>query len=109
MSDPGYQFSLKEGANLLQGSAAAQGSYRDSGTLKGLMAYGQDRAKTQYADVYGRAAQSHGINYQTAKDKFAPRYGSWQTQYSGNLQKYLQRENNIYGLLNQPAPQYPGY
>ena len=120
MADPGYQFSLREGADAIQRSAAAQGLLRSSGTLKGLIDYGQDRATQQYGDVYNRAAQTFATNYGIAKDEFAPQYGSWQTnyagnlakwqtQYGGNLQKYLQKEQNIYDLLNMPPPAYPGY
>lgn len=128
MSDPGYQFALKEGANQLQGSAAAQGLLRSSGTLKDLMKYGQDAAATQYGNVYNRAANTYNTNLGLAKDIFAPQYGSWQTQYAGDLSKwttgyqgdlskwttryqgdlskYLQREGNIYGLLNPAMPSY---
>jgi hypothetical protein len=126
MADPGYQFSLGEGIKGLEQSAAARGTLRTGGTLKDIIGYGQDRATQQYGDVYNRAANTFGINYQGKKDEFAPQYGGWQTMYGGDLQKYLQqqqsdlsrwqtkyggdlskylqREGNIYGLLNQPQP-----
>jgi hypothetical protein len=117
MADPGYQFALKQGADTLQSSAMARGIGRTSGTLKDLINYGQEAAATQYGNVYNRALSSWGANYQGEKDAFAPQYGGWQTQfqagenrwgtqYGGDLAKYLNRENNIYGLLNQPAPTY---
>lgn len=139
ISDPGYQFALKEGADQLQHSAAARGVLRTSGTLKDLMNYGQQAAAQQYQNVFNRDLQAWGANYQGQKDQFAPQYGAWQTQYGGDLSKwstqyggdltkwqtqyggdlsrwttgqnignaqYLNRENNIYGLLNQPAPTY---
>ena len=102
MADPGYQFALREGNQRLQGSAAAGGVLRTSGTLKDLMSYGQDMATQQYGNVYGR-------QYALAKDKFAPQYGSWQTTYDAALRKYLQREQNIYGLINSPEPTAPSY
>ncbi len=110
MSDPGYEFALKEGQKQLEGSAWAKGLGRSSGTLKDLIGYGQDMAQTQYGNVYNR-------QYALAKDVFAPQYGSWQTaydaalakwqaKYGGDLQKYLQKEQNIYGLLNPSFPTY---
>ena len=106
MADPGYQFALKEGAGALENSALARGVGRTSGTLKDLMNYGQGMAAQQYQNVYNRAANTYGINLGTAKDIFAPQYGSWQTVYGGDLQKYLQKEGNIYGLLNPTMPSY---
>jgi hypothetical protein len=102
MSDPGYQFALQQGNKSLQGSAAAGGVLRTSGTLKDLMSYGQDMATQQYGNVYNR-------QYALAKDQFAPQYGSWQTTYDAQLRKYLQREQNIYGLVNSPEPGAPSY
>ena len=102
MADPGYQFALREGNQRLEGSAAAGGVLRTSGTLKDLMSYGQDMATQQYGNVYGR-------QYALAKDKFAPQYGSWQTTYDAALRKYLQKEQNIYGLINSPEPAAPSY
>ena len=102
MADPGYQFALREGNQRLEGSAAAGGVLRTSGTLKDLMSYGQDMATQQYGNVYGR-------QYALAKDKFAPQYGSWQTTYDAALRKYLQKEQNIYGLVNSPEPAAPSY
>lgn len=107
MADPGYQFALKEGLGSMEKSAAAKGVLRTSGTLKDMMQWGQGAAAQQYGDVYNRALQTFGTNYGIAKDVFAPQYGSWQTIYGGNLQKYLNKENNIYGLLNQPPPTPP--
>jgi len=109
VSDPGYQFALKEGMGALQGSQAAAGVLRTGGSLQDLIDYGQQAGAQQYGNVYNRALQTYGTNLGTAKDIFAPRYGSWETQYGGNLQKYLQRENNIYGLINTPPPAYPVY
>lgn len=130
-NDPGYQFALQQGEQQLQQSAAAKGTLRTGGTLKDILDYGQQAATQQYGNVYNRAANTFGINYQGAKDEFAPQYGGWSTMYGGDLQKYLQaqnaalsqwstryggdlskylqRENNIYGLINTPAPAPPSY
>lgn len=118
MNDPGYQFRLKQGADLLQHSQAAQGMARTGGSLAGLMQYGQDAASTEYGNAFNRALQGWGANYQGQKDQFAPQYGAWQTMfganedrwrtmYGGDLSKYLQKEGNIYGLINTPPPSAP--
>ena len=101
-------------------SAAARGTQFTGGTMQDLIDYGQDAGAQQYQNVFDRSAQAYGINRDTARDRFAPQYGSWQqqfgagenrwqTRYGGNLSKYLNNQNQIYGALNQPMPQYPGY
>jgi hypothetical protein len=101
----------------MQRSAAAQGLLRSGGTLKDIIKYGQGMGAQQYQNAFNRAAQSYGINRETAQAMFAPRYSSWETEYGGNLQKwltkyggelqkYLTRENQIYGLLNPTLPSY---
>lgn len=120
LSDPGYQFALQQGQEALEGSAAARGTLRTGGTLRDLVDYGQQAAQQQYGDVYNRALQGYGANVGAMQAEFAPQfqayqqqqdlgYNRWATQYGGNLQKYLQREGNIFGLLNTPPPAYPGY
>lgn len=111
LASPGYQFRLGEGTKALERSAAAKGTLRTGGTLKDIMDYGQKTAADEYANVFGRALQGWGVNYQGQQDVFAPQYGAWQTQYTTEqdaaLRRYLQREQNIYGLIAQPAPAYP--
>jgi hypothetical protein len=71
--------------------------------------YGQQAASQEYGNIFNRGLQTWGAQYQGQKDAFAPQYGSWSTVYGADLSKYLQKENNIYGLLNQPAPVPPYY
>lgn len=89
-SDPGYQFAFDEGQRALEQSAAARGLLRTGGTLQDLVDYGQGMGAQQYQNVWNRW------------------YAPWQTQYQGNLQKYLQREGNIFSLLNAPPWQAYG-
>jgi hypothetical protein len=116
-TDPSYLWRLKEGQNALERSASARGTLRTSGTLKDIIDYGQQAASQEYGNMFDRALQTWGAQYQGEKDAFAPSYGSWQTvygtdfdrwktQFGGDLAKYLQRENNIYGLLSTPPPYY---
>jgi len=121
LNDPGYQFAQRQGEDAITRGASALGTLRTGGTLKDLVGFNQGLATQNYNDAFQRAAATHGLNYQTAKDAFAPQYGAWQlgreqdlsrwtTRYGGNLSKYLQKENNIYGLLGGGGPQqYPVY
>lgn len=108
-TDPSYLFRVKEGQDALERSASARGVLRTSGTLKDILDYGQNAASQEYGNIYNRGLSTWGAQYQGQKDAFAPQYGSWSTVYGGDLSKYLQKENNIYGLLNQPAPVPPYY
>lgn len=68
-SDPGYQFTLQQGQQALQRSAAAQGGLFSSGTLKALANYTTGTANTYFNDAYNRAANTFGINRQSALDR----------------------------------------
>lgn len=105
-NDPSYQFRLAEGNKAIEGSAAAKGLLRTGGTLKDLAGYGQDLASQEYSNMFGRALQGWGANYQGGKDAFAPAYGSWENMQNQALQKYLQRESNVFNLLNPSIPSY---
>lgn len=118
MSDPGYQFALKQANDTMQHSQAAQGMLRTGGSLSDLMNMNQGMAAQQYQNVYNRAANTYGLNYQGAKDEFAPKYGAWElgqnqdlsrwtTNQNTALSKWNTTQNNIYGLVNQPMSPFP--
>lgn len=58
-ADPGYQFSVDEGRRAMERAAAARGVLHTGGTLKDLLAWGQDRGAQQYDKVYGRRLGEH--------------------------------------------------
>lgn len=89
LADPGYQFTLQQGVNALENSAAAKGTLRTGGTLQDIVKYGQDLGSQQYQNVWNRDFQG------------------WQTRYNADLQKWMTRENNITALLNAPPPAAP--
>lgn len=64
-NDPGYQFRLQQGQQALERSAAARGNLLSGGTGKALERYGQDYASNEYGNVYNRALQTYGTNYNT--------------------------------------------
>ena len=105
-SDPSYTFRLNQGLNALQNSAAAKGTVFSGGTSKDIMQYGQDMASQEYQNAYNRAANTWNMNYQPWALGQNLGYGAWTTEQNAALQKYLQQQQNIYGLLNQPMPSY---
>jgi hypothetical protein len=62
-NDPGYQFRLQQGENALQSSAAARGGLLSTGTAKNLTDYAQGAASQEYGNVYNRALQTYGTNF----------------------------------------------
>lgn len=62
-NDPGYQARLQLGTDTLQHSAAARGSVLTGGTAKALDQYAQDYASNEYSNVYNRALNTFGTNY----------------------------------------------
>lgn len=53
-ADPGYQFSLDQGTQALQRSAAAKGGLMSGAALKDLSTYAQGTAGQEYQSVYDR-------------------------------------------------------
>lgn len=62
-NDPGYQARLALGTDALQHSAAARGNVLTGGTAKALDTYAQDYASNEYGNVYNRALNTFGTNY----------------------------------------------
>lgn len=62
-NDPGYQFRLQQGQQALQNSAAARGGLLSGGTAKALADYNQNAASGEYGNVYNRALNTFGTNY----------------------------------------------
>jgi hypothetical protein len=60
---PGYQFTLQQGQNAIQNSAAAQGGLLSTGALKTLDQYTTGLANQTYGDVYNRALTEYQQAY----------------------------------------------
>jgi len=60
---PGYQFTLQQGQNAVQNSAAAQGGLLSTGALKTLAGYTTGLANQTYNDVYNRALTEYQQAY----------------------------------------------
>lgn len=74
-NDPGYKFTLQQGQDAIQRSAAAQGGLYSSGTLKSLAGYTTGTANQYFGDAYNRAASTFGLNRQVALDRVSTLQG----------------------------------
>lgn len=63
--EPGYKFALNQGEGAVEAGAAANGSLLTGGTLNAEQQFGQGLASTNYTNVYNRALQTYGTNYNT--------------------------------------------
>lgn len=74
-NDPGYQFQLQQGQQAIQNSAAARGQLLDPNTQRALLDFGQNSARTDYGNVYNRALQTYGTNYDVWHQGQQDQYG----------------------------------
>lgn len=78
--DPGYQFGLQQGEQALTQQKAQEGLLSGGGTLKDILAWGQNYATQRYNDVYNRQLQTYNTNTQ---DQYILPYqnalAAWQT------------------------------
>jgi hypothetical protein len=96
-SDPSYQFRMDQGRKALEQSAAGKGVLRTGGTLKDILAYGQNMASQEYGNIFDRAHRTYDTNrrnafenfttnhtnrYTIARDRYAPTLLDWQTRMS---------------------------
>lgn len=65
-SDPGYAFTLQQGQDAIQRSAAAQGKLFSGGTLKSLAGYTTGTANQYFNDAFNRAQSTFNTNRQGA-------------------------------------------
>jgi hypothetical protein len=68
-NDPGYQFTLQQGQQALQRSAAAQGNLFSGGTLKSLAGYTTGTANQYFNDAYNRALSTFNTNQQQSLNR----------------------------------------
>lgn len=71
---PGYQFALDQGEKAVQAGASANGSLLTGGTLNAEQQFGQNLADTNYNNVYNRALQTYGTNYNTFQNDQANKF-----------------------------------
>jgi len=62
-NDPGYQFTLQQGENAVNNSAAAKGGLLSGATQKALAQYSTGLANQTYSDAYNRYLQTSNQDY----------------------------------------------
>jgi len=71
---PGYQFTLQQGQNAIQNSAAAQGNLLSGGTEAALDQYSQGLASTNYQQAFNNAFTQYGTAYNTFENNQANQF-----------------------------------
>lgn len=122
-NDPGYQFAADEGERSVAQSAASKGLLNTGGTLKDILAWGQNYAAQRYGDVYNRSyntfqgnegakERAYATNYQSqfldpykfayqgALDTFNPQQSQWQTNMAATQRGNENDYANAYNLFN---------
>lgn len=102
--EPGYDFRLGEGERALQQSAAGRGVLRTGGTLKDILAFGQNFAAQEYSSVFNRALQSYDRTLQASQAEFAPLLVDWQARMAAQqraAELEFQRQWEKYALAQQ--------
>jgi hypothetical protein len=89
MADPAYQARMKSGTNAIERSAAANGSLRGGGTLRGLMEYGQRTGTEAYDNIYGKRASEYDRAYGMAKDTYGMNRANTAENYDRNITNRL--------------------
>lgn len=60
MAEPGYQFGLNQGRDVIEGSAAARGGLYSGRALKELTQFGNDYGTTRFNDAFNRQQAAFG-------------------------------------------------
>jgi len=84
-SDPSYAFRFGEGKKALEGAAAAKGVLRTGGTLKDLVAYGQDMAAKEYAAAESRKGAAWDRNAGEGRSAWDRAFAGSEAEYSPSL------------------------
>lgn len=71
---PGFQFTLKQGQDAIQNSAAAQGNLLSGGTLASLDKYSQGLASTNYQQAFNNALTQYDSTYNTFQNNQANKF-----------------------------------
>ena len=103
--DPGYQFRLEQGQNVLENSAAARGNLLSGATLKDLTGYAQGMASQE-----GQAAYSRDMNaYNNQQNQLANLMQMGFNSVSGQVGQQAQSTNNLANLYMQQGNNQANY
>lgn len=95
-SSPGYQFTLQQGNNAINNSAAAQGGLLSGKAAKSLASYSSGLANQTYGDAYNRYLQNRQQGYNELMG--VSNLGQTATGQVNNagLTTGMQKANNLY-------------
>jgi hypothetical protein len=101
--EPGYAFARREGLRALENAAAARGLLRSGGTLKDVVAWGNQFANQNYQNVFNRALEAWTRNAQSALDAWRANeqarenvYGLRQNTWQQNAKMALDAYDRLY-------------
>ncbi len=95
---PDYQFTLQQGTQALDRSAAARGSLYSGGQQADLMQYGQGLASQQYNNYYNKLASLAGMG-QSAASALAGVGNTYANATANNAYQGAANSNALTGLL----------
>lgn len=72
--DPSMKFTMDQGLQALQRSAAGRGRLNAGGTMKDIETFAQGLASTNYGQAYNRAFQTSLANYQSGQENQANQF-----------------------------------
>lgn len=78
MASPAVQLRLKEGAGMIDRSAAGKGSLKSGRTLMALQDRGQEIASGEYGAEFGRRKNMFDWGYENTKNRANIKGGKWQ-------------------------------
>ena len=84
---PGYQFTLQQGENALQNSAAASGGLLSGNEAAAQQQYGQGLASTTYQQSYNNALSAYQQNYGQYQNQLAALQGVAKHRPSGYAER----------------------
>lgn len=96
MAEPGYQFGLTQGRDILEGSAAARGGLYSGNALRELTRFGGDYATTRFNDAFNRQQTAFGNRW----GRLAGLAGIGQSatqQVNAAGQNFANAATNLYG------------
>lgn len=95
---PGYQFTLGQGEQAVQNSAAAKGGLLSGNTLNAEQQYGQGLADSTYQQTYNNALQGYQQNYNQFQNQQANTFNRY-----ASLAGVGQTSANALGTTGQAA------
>jgi hypothetical protein len=98
-NDPGYQFTLQQGQNAVNNSAAARGGLLSGGAAKGLASYNTGLANQTYGDAYNRYMQNRQQTFNELSGTTGLGMNATNAVSNAGLQTGMQKAQNTFSAL----------